>query len=166
MCRPSVFIRGVCFRFAFIVIPDVAEQGIYLEGVWLWRISGGYSQEMTGAGVRVSFLVLSFSTTNYHNPNLFCRAPPFSGQGPETITLLSPQGPHQLPDPSPMDHPRTLQRWASHRMAQHSYEETPSEYPISQPPKSTVVVRWLWHSIKRTVFKQMKFVLDKVIGDR
>ena len=49
-------------------------------------------------------------------------------------------------------------------MAQHSYEETPAEYPISQPPKSTVVVRWLWHSIKRTVFKQMKFVLDKVIG--
>ena len=119
-----------------------------------------------GAGVRVSFLVLPFSTTNYHNPNLFCRAPHFSGQGLEPITLLSPQGPPQLPDPSPMDHPRTLQGLASHRMAQHSYEETPSEYPISQPPKSTVVVRWLWHSIKRTVFKQMKFVLDKVIGDR
>ena len=32
-----------------------------------------------GAGVRVSFLVLPFSTTNYHNPNLFCRAPHFSG---------------------------------------------------------------------------------------
>jgi len=22
--------------------------GFYLEGVWLWRISGGYSQEMKG----------------------------------------------------------------------------------------------------------------------
>jgi len=22
------------------------EWGFYLEGVWLWRISGGYSQEM------------------------------------------------------------------------------------------------------------------------
>jgi len=22
--------------------------GFYLEGVWLWRISGGYSQEMMG----------------------------------------------------------------------------------------------------------------------
>jgi hypothetical protein len=33
MCRLSVFIRGVCFRFDFIVNPDVAERGIYLEGV-------------------------------------------------------------------------------------------------------------------------------------
>jgi len=24
--------------------------GFYLEGVWLWRISGGYSQEMRGVG--------------------------------------------------------------------------------------------------------------------
>ena len=53
-----------------------------------------------GAGVRVSFLVLPFSTTNYHNPNLFCRAPHFSDQRSEPITLLSPQGPRQLPDPS------------------------------------------------------------------
>jgi len=22
--------------------------GFYLDGVWLWRISGGYSQEMVG----------------------------------------------------------------------------------------------------------------------
>ena len=36
--------------------------------------------------------------------------PSFSGQRPEPITLLSPQGPLQLPDPSPMDHPRTLQQ--------------------------------------------------------
>jgi len=36
-----------------------------------------------GVGVRVSFLVLSFFATNYYNPNLFSKALPFSGQGPE-----------------------------------------------------------------------------------
>jgi len=25
-----------------------ARMGILMEGVWLWRISGGYSQEMMG----------------------------------------------------------------------------------------------------------------------
>jgi len=26
------------------------NEGFYLEGVWLWRISGGYSQGMMGIG--------------------------------------------------------------------------------------------------------------------
>ena len=38
------------------------------------------------------------------------KVPPLSGQGPEPITLLSPQGQRQLPDPSSMDHQTTLQR--------------------------------------------------------
>ena len=86
------------------------ELGILLGGCLVvknyWELLTGDD----GVGVRVSFLVLSFSATNYYNPNLFSKALPFSGQGPEPITLLSPQGLRQLPDPSPMDHPRILQR--------------------------------------------------------
>ena len=85
-----------------------------------------------GAGVRESFLVLSFSTTSYQNPNLFCMAPLFLGQEPEPITLLLPQEPPQLPDPSPMDHPRTLQGLASisniHNFKNHSDQKGISIY--------------------------------------
>ncbi|HIG76475.1 MAG TPA: hypothetical protein EYQ48_00590, partial [Candidatus Lambdaproteobacteria bacterium] len=57
--------------------PNIYHQSVCFTRMlnFSWRVSdceefsGRVSQEMTGAGVRVSFLVLSFSTTNYHNPN-------------------------------------------------------------------------------------------------
>ena len=49
--------------------------GFYLDGVWLWRISGGYSQEMIGLFFRVLFFVC-------HSSQMFwCSRSPWSPSG-------------------------------------------------------------------------------------
>jgi len=43
--EPKLYQNLVCFTRMWGFYKNV---GFYLEGVWLWRISGGYSLEMMG----------------------------------------------------------------------------------------------------------------------
>jgi len=38
----------MCVGFTWMMSDCEELSGGYLEGVWLWRIRGGYSQEMMG----------------------------------------------------------------------------------------------------------------------